>query len=370
MFSDLFFPLSGISLNPTFFFITGLLGGLASGMMGISAGIIITPTLIFLGVPYLTAITTQMHNAIGTNFIGFLVHWRKRNIDYGLAFYLLLGGIFGAIVELFLLDLISCSHSFEKNMGLVYIVVLTIFGFIMFYQNITKLFKPPNLPLSRELSMPSWMIYIPFHRVFLRARTEMSVLIPISVGFTTALLTSTLGGGNSLLIIPILSYLIGHSTRAIVGTTFMCSFAITTLVSIIHGFYNAPCDIMILFFLTLGSFFGAHIGVRMSYRIPKLYLGLLASLIILSIALKFAFSLSSPPPSTVSTEILQIPHEEFEEFYILDYQDNKLGYMVAGLATTKPYYYTMISVVSVLIFSLLITKSFRYLEKEIMKKIP
>jgi uncharacterized membrane protein YfcA len=324
MISDIFFPVAGITFNPFILLGLGVMGGFASGMLGISGGVIITPGLIFFGVPPLVAVASQLTNSIGTNLIGFIGYWRQRDVDFGLAAYLFIGGIFGAVAEIYLLDFIhSKQGQGYAKMTIAYVTVLTILGTVMLFQNIKHILTTEDKKHKKAITMRHWMIYVPFHRIFKRSRTEMSVLIPLIVGFLTGLLTSTLGGGNNLFMMPIVSYLIGRATPVVSGTTLLAAFAITLAVSIVHGLHQDPFDMYMVLFLLVGSTLGSQMGVRFGYILPRPYLGLLAGVVVLLISSKFIFDLikmglkaSTPNVNTVRESLL-LPHAEgtFSSFY-------------------------------------------------------
>ena len=77
----------------------GLLGGFVSGFLSIGCGIIITPLLVDLGLSPFVAIPTQLCHSVGTNFSNFLTYAHKRDVDFHLAFYILIGGVFGSACE-------------------------------------------------------------------------------------------------------------------------------------------------------------------------------------------------------------------------------------------------------------------------------
>jgi|GEM_PF-2515467 uncharacterized protein len=286
---DIFFPIAEVSLNPFLMLGLGLVGGFASGMLGIGSGVVITPALMMVGVPPLIAVASQLNNSIGTNFIGFLGYWRKRDVDFGLAGYLFVGGIGGAFAELYLLDWLHQDGVAYKRMAIVYAVVLSVLGIAMLMQNVKALTKTKSN--DKAVMMRHWMIYIPFHRIFTRSRTEMSVLVPLGVGVMTGMLTSTLGGGNSLFMMPIVGYLIGRTSPVVAGTTLLAGFAITVAVTLVHGLKSEPFDIFLVFILLFGSTIGSQIGVRSSYSLPRPYLGLLGGVVILLIGSKFIYDL-------------------------------------------------------------------------------
>jgi uncharacterized membrane protein YfcA len=286
---SLYFPIAGLSFNVLTILAVGMVGGIVSSGLGIGSGVIVTPALLTLiGVPPFVAVTSQMGNAIGVNLIGFLGYWRKRDVDFSLGFCLLIGGILGAFTEMYLFQWLKKGDVNEK-IALLNVIVLTSLATLFLAQNIKALFKPAHS--DKSITMRYWMIYFPWHKIFIRSRTEISILIPILVGFGTGLLTSTLGGGNSLFMMPLLSYLIGRVTPVVQGTTLFAGFIITMVVTVIHCCTHSPFDLLLVFFLLIGGTFGSRIGVLLSYFFPRQYLGLLGAGVIYLISAKFAFNL-------------------------------------------------------------------------------
>ncbi|MDP3371562.1 MAG: sulfite exporter TauE/SafE family protein [Candidatus Paracaedibacteraceae bacterium] len=284
---DILFPISDHVMNPFFILAIGVLGGVVAGMLGIGSGVIVTPLLVMLGIPPMIAVASQLHNAIGTNLIGFMSYWRQRDVDFALAWYLFIGGIIGAFGEIFLLEMVAKNITAADKLTVTYLFVLGTLGTMMLYQNIRLLLHPQKS--KRSIMMRHWMIYFPLHRIFTRARVEMSIIIPISVGIATGLLTSTLGGGNSLFMMPIVYYLIGRSSPVVAGTTILAAFAISIAVMIAHGFTQSPSDWALALTLLFGSAFGSHLGVKFCYSLPRAHLGIIAAIVILLICSKFGY---------------------------------------------------------------------------------
>jgi uncharacterized membrane protein YfcA len=171
MISDIFFPVAGISFNPLVLLGLGVMGGFASGMLGVSGGIIVTPGLIFFGTPPLIAVASQLTNSIGTNLIGFIGYWRQRDVDFGLAAYLFIGGIFGAVAEIHLLDFIhnKQGQGYAK-MTIAYVTVLTVLGTVMLFQNLKHILTTEERKKRKAKTIRHLMNYYNFKRIFKRSR--------------------------------------------------------------------------------------------------------------------------------------------------------------------------------------------------------
>jgi uncharacterized membrane protein YfcA len=89
----IYLPIAEISIN--IFLILGLGGmvGLLSGIFGVGGGFLMTPLLIFLGVPAAVAVGTEANQIVAASVSGVLAHWRRGNVDVKMGSILLAGGI-------------------------------------------------------------------------------------------------------------------------------------------------------------------------------------------------------------------------------------------------------------------------------------
>lgn len=289
---EFFLPIANLNFNPFLILIIGIGGGIVSNILGIGGGVFVTPLLIMFGIPPVVAFPSQLYNAIGNNLMGFLVHFRRFNVDFALAWYLFIGGFFGALCEIFLYQYFLKTDSIVLHLNLIYVIILFLVGLVLLFMNIKFLYIPKTK--KANVTMKSWMIYLPWHRVFLRARVEMSIIVPLGIGFTTGLMTTILGGGVSMLIMPTVAYLIGRSTLVVSGTARLTAFALTIIISVIQGWQHAVGDYTIVILLLIGSAFGAHLGREMTKFISLPVLGIIGAVSILILAGQFLFNFYQP----------------------------------------------------------------------------
>jgi uncharacterized membrane protein YfcA len=219
---------------------------------------------------------------------------RKQDVDFHLASYILLGGGLGAACEWFILMRMGESADNASRMfAIVYAVVLVVLGLIVLIQSIKAWRDESGKKYAYGVMMRRWMLYLPFHKIFIRSRTEMSVTIPIFVGFVTGVLVSSLGGGENLLMAPVITYLIGRVSSVVNGTTALAGCAVTGMVAVIYACSNYCCDIEFIMILFAGATLGSWLGVRLSYNIRRYYVNMLASIAIFLMASRQIFKLMS-----------------------------------------------------------------------------
>ena len=103
----IYFPIAEISLN--LFIVIGLGGfiGFLSGLFGVGGGFLMTPLLIFLGIPAPVAVATEANQIVASSVSGVIAHWRRKNVDFKMGTVLLLGGLVGSSLGVLLFALLE-----------------------------------------------------------------------------------------------------------------------------------------------------------------------------------------------------------------------------------------------------------------------
>ncbi|MDR0942808.1 MAG: sulfite exporter TauE/SafE family protein [Holosporales bacterium] len=275
-----FFQIVNLFFDLVLVFSTGLFGGFIAGFLGIGCGVVITPILMDFGVPLLTAIATQLCHAVGTNLTSFLTYKRKYAVDFHLAFYMLFGGMIGAVCEWMILKNCSTPKAAFNKYIYVYITVLIVVGVTMLCQSANEWNKNSVKKYHKNILMRRWMLYLPFHRIFIRSRAEMSILIPILVGFFAELMAASLGGGSNLFMVPIMTYLIGRISPVVNGTVALAGCFIAAVTAIVYSLKGYYCNIFFVLLLFAGAAFGSWIGVKLTYKFKRCQIYLITSVVV------------------------------------------------------------------------------------------
>lgn len=331
---SMFFPISGMFQDPILIFLTGLFGGFISGFLGLGCGVIITPMLMEFGIPPMIAVATQLCHAVGTNLTSFLTYWRKTDVDFHLALYILIGGVFGSAFEWLMLKYYGDSKFAFNKFVYVYIFILLIFGFVMLFQSFKEWRHGKSRKYKQSVSMKRWMLYLPFHKVFVRSRAEMSVLIPIFVGFFAGLLVSSLGGGNNLFMAPIITYLIGRISPVANGTTALAGSVITTIIALVYSTNGFCCDMFFVLLLFAGASFGSWVGVRLTYKVHRYYIYAVGAVVVFLMA---------------SRQIFKLAHNSFSSGIGLNVDLSKS--IVGNLVGNDPTVYTLICIILIAVIA-------------------
>ena len=78
-------------------------------MFGVGGGFLMTPLLIFLGVPSAVAVSTEANQIVASSVSGVLAHWRRGNVDFKMGGILVAGGLVGSSIGVLLFP--SCVTS-------------------------------------------------------------------------------------------------------------------------------------------------------------------------------------------------------------------------------------------------------------------
>jgi uncharacterized membrane protein YfcA len=228
--------------------------------------------------------------------------------------------------------------------AIVYAVVLVVLGVTVLVQSIKAWHDESGKKYAYGVMMRRWMLYLPFHKIFVRSRTEMSVIIPIFVGFVTGILVSSLGGGENLLMAPVITYLIGRVSSVVNGTTALAGCAITGMVAIIYACSNYCCDIEFVMILFMGATIGSWLGVTLSYNMRRCYVNMLASAAIFLMASRQVFKLMNNSLTPSMLKKIDIS-----------------GSVLSRLAHDMPLLYTFVCIFLVMITALVAEKILRWI---------
>ena len=93
---QIFLPIADISVD--LFLLLGLGGlvGFLSGMFGVGGGFLMTPMLIFIGIPPAVAVSTQATQITASSVSGAIAHWRRQGVDLRMGLLLTAGGVIGS----------------------------------------------------------------------------------------------------------------------------------------------------------------------------------------------------------------------------------------------------------------------------------
>lgn len=299
---QIYLPIAELPVNVLVILAMGAAVGFLSGMFGVGGGFLMTPLLIFLGIPPAVAVGTQSTQVVASSVTGALAHWRRGSVDFKMGGVLLTGGVAGSISGIFIFRLLARLGQIDLAISLIYVVFLTIIGTLMMTESLRAMRAAAQgtpVPASRG-GQHSWMHGLPFKMRFRRSKLYISVIPPILVGFFVGMLSAIMGVGGGFIMVPAMIYLLRMPTSIVIGTSLFQIVFVTALTGVMHSVENQAVDMMLGLLLVIGGVIGAQYGVRAALRLKGEHLRALLALIVLLMGLRLGWGLITTPPDLFS----------------------------------------------------------------------
>jgi uncharacterized membrane protein YfcA len=275
----------------------GLAVGFISGMFGIGGGFLMTPLLIFIGVPPSVAVASVTTHIAASSFSGALSYWRKRAIDIALALMLLGGGFVGTAVGVWLFTKLRTLDQLDLVIGLSYVTLLSVVGGLMINESARAILRERHgmPPVIRRPGSHTWFHGLPFKFRFKRSKIYVSAIPVWAIGFVIGFIGAIMGIGGGFLLVPMLIYLLRVPTATVIGTSMVLTLVTMASATVMHAATNHQVDAVLAFILMIGGVVGATFGARTGQRMRGERLRLLLGLLVLAVGLRFAYALVIEP---------------------------------------------------------------------------
>jgi uncharacterized protein len=291
---QIYLPIAEISVN--IFLILGMGGavGFLSGVFGVGGGFLMTPLLIFIGIPPAVAVATEANQIVASSVSGVLAHWKRGNVDFKMGAALLFGGVIGSSLGVVLFTFLRDLGQLDLVIKLSYVVFLGIIGFLMLVESINAMRRSKNqAPPKRRTH--NWMHGLPFKMRFRRSRLYISALMPISIGVLVGLLAAIMGVGGGFVMVPAMIYLLGMPTAVVVGTSLFQIIFVTANVTVLQAVNTQTVDVVLALLLLAGGVVGAQFGARVGVHLKGEQLRGLLALMVLAVCAKISYDLIVTP---------------------------------------------------------------------------
>jgi uncharacterized protein len=301
---QIYLPVAELSLNVFLLLAIGLAIGFLSGMFGIGGGFIMTPFLIFLGVPPGVAVGTGASQVVAASVSSAFSHWQRGNVDLQMGYFLIGGGVFGAIAGVKVLYILKRAGQLELFVALTYVVLLGVVGGLMLIEALRALkAAPARASVSmRRAGQHTWIQGLPLKQRFSHSKLYISAIPPVAIGAFTGWLTAIMGVGGGFLLVPAMIYLLGMSTRNVIGTSTFQIVCVTAFTTVLQAVTNHSVDVVLSMPLIVGGVIGAQFGVGFAERLKAEQLRALLALLVLAVAVRMALGLVIPPGDMYSID--------------------------------------------------------------------
>src|SRR6266513_3026998 len=133
---DIYLPIAEVSMDVFVLLGLGAAVGFLSGVFGVGGGFLLTPLLIFIGVPPTVAVASSANQLVGASVSGVLAQWRRGNVDFKMGYVLLAGGLAGSFLGVWIFTLLKQLGQIELTISLSYVLLLGTLGLLMMVESI------------------------------------------------------------------------------------------------------------------------------------------------------------------------------------------------------------------------------------------
>jgi len=292
---QIYLPIAETSISVVLLLALGGAVGFLSGLIGVGGGFLLTPLLIFIGIPPAVAVATQSNQVVASSVSGVLVHWGRGNVDFVMGAVLLAGGVIGSSIGIALFSVLRHFGQIDVVIAVAYVVTLGSVGVLMLTESIRALRRVRRKAPPKKLHQHTWVHGLPFKLRFKKSRLFISAILPMGVGAGVGLLSAIMGVGGGFMLVPAMIYLLGMPTGIVIGTSLFQIIFVSGYVTVLQSWQNHAVDILLALLLTIGSVVGAQLGGRIGVKLPGEQLRLLMAALILGMAILLLAELVRQP---------------------------------------------------------------------------
>ena len=349
-------PIADVQINVILILFVSYMIGFLSGLFGVGGGFLMTPLLIFMGIPPIYAVANEANNILASSSSGALTHWFKKTLDVKIGLFIVVGGLLGTFMGILTFSYFKGIGKIDIVIALAYMYVLAIIGSFMLRDGLAEfnLFKK-RIVSKKKLHTHFWIHGLPFRMRFKTSQVYESALVPLVLGVIVGFVSAIMGVGGAFLMVPAMIYLIGMPTKLVPGTSLFVTIFVTGFVTISHAFTYHTIDLMLVLILITGSIAGVHVGQKIGQRLQASELKALLALLMLSVGLLMAYETFFKSKNTVS---LKLPTDKIAEI-------SEFGNSIYNLSNSYPIVYGLSSIFIALSAGVLVS----YIRRIVSKKM-
>lgn len=297
----IYLPIAEISVNAIWLVLAGASVGMLSGLFGVGGGFLLTPLLIFMGIPPAIAVSTQAPQIVASSLSAVLTHWKRRTVDFRMGLVLLSGGIMGSALGVQLFRWLRQWGQIESFVSIAFVVLLGSIGSLMLVESLRAL-RIQRAGTIKPRRRHGWIHKLPFKMRFRESHLYISVIPPLLIGFGIGILSAVLGVGGGFIMLPAMIYLLGMPTNVVIGTSQFQIMFLAMATTLMHAVQNRTVDAALALLLILGGVIGAQFGTAIGARLRGEQLRLLLALVVLMVGCKLALDLVLTPAELFSLD--------------------------------------------------------------------
>jgi len=358
---DVFLPIAEVSVNILAIFALSGVVGILSGLFGVGGGFLMTPFLIFLGVPPAYAVANEANNILATSVSGSTTHYLKNTLDYKMGFMIVIGGSIGTLLGIWTFTYFKGIGKIDIVISLAYMYILAIIGTAMLVEGLGEIEKAKKkIIIKKKLHVHYWIHGLPFKMRFPKSKLYESIFTPIIIGLIVGFIAAIMGIGGAFILVPAMIYIIGMPTRLIPGTSLFVTIFVSVIVTFLHSFNYGSIDLILVAMLVLGSIVGVQAGQKLGETIDSTGLKTLLAVLLLLVGIAIAYDTFFA--EHIINEITKIDVNKL----------NPLSMLIKKISIEKPILYGLFSIffaITLGVSAAFIRRFFSNLRKKFLKKL-
>jgi len=298
----LYLPIAEMSINVWVLISMGAAVGFLSGLFGVGGGFIMTPLLIFIGIPPAVAVGTGSAQIVASSMSGAVAQYRRGNVDIKMGLVLIAGGLVGTVIGVDVVRILRRLGQFDLVVALGYVTFLGIVGILMLIESSTTLAKVQagGKGRGRRAHAHSWLDGLPFKMRFRHSKLYTSAVPPAVIGTFVGFLAAIFGIGGGFIIVPALIYILRMPTNIVVGTALFQIVFVTAAATVLQSATNQTVDLALALVLVIGGVFGAQFGAIAGQRLRGEQLRFWLAALVLLVGLRVGYDLVVKPAELYS----------------------------------------------------------------------
>jgi uncharacterized membrane protein YfcA len=302
---EIHLPIANLTVDILLLLGLGGVLGVFSGMFGVGGGFLVSPLLIFIGIPAPVAVASGSMMVLGTSVSGFLAHLRRGNVDFRMGGTLLVGGMLGSLAGAFLFQLLRDIGQIDLVIPVSYVLFLGIVGGLMVWESVGTILRQRRNPATAQKRprRRSWQHRLPLKVRYRKSKLYISALLPAGISFGVGLLSAVMGVGGGFIMVPAMIYLLGMPASIVVGTSLFQITFVMANVTFLLALNTQTVDAILALLLLLGAAAGAQFGTRLGTKLRPEHMRALLALLVLAVAAGLAYGLVTVPEDRFTVEI-------------------------------------------------------------------
>lgn len=294
---EIYLPIAEMTVNIALIFAMGASVGFLSGMFGVGGGFLITPLLIFSGIPSAVAVATVAAQVLASSTSGALSYWRRKSLDVRLGLVLSIAGSVGSVTGVYVFSVLEEVGQLDLIIALSYVTFLSVVGGLMLNESVRVMVsrKKGQEVAVKKPGQHNWIHKLPLKMRFKRSKLYVSAIPIVALGASIGFLGALLGIGGGFMLVPAMIYLLRVPTTVVIGTSLFNIVITMSVATVSHAVTNQTVDIVLALALMVGGTIGAQFGAEAGQKMRGEQLRALLAVIILAVAVRFMYDLISIP---------------------------------------------------------------------------